>query len=1034
MSRVPFLNDLQAELERTTLASMGAPVRSPRGVLAAVVAFSVVILAGAVLWLVRAPEDVAAPTTTTTTAVVVVADLPTEWARVPDEAVHPSASNFVFSRVTRGAEGFLAVGNEPGESGKRNGMVLISEGGVEWTRIDNGSTFEGVGLEAVAHAGDVTVVAGFEPDLGAVFYTSADGTTWDGVPVEASSDLQGVIPHAMASHDDGFIAVGSGLTGDGPDSTETGIVWIIDAEGTWREAVAPEFAASSLDDVVVVDGVMFVVGLSQIAEGQSEPTVWTSDDGGASWSVALLPRIEEQGFAGASSLATSGGRWVAVGFEGNAGAVWISDDGAIWERYVPKGDEFSAEKLPTRMYDVLVTNQGIVVIGAEFLGADMGRITWVSPDGRDWTRLRFEDPVSIKGASSVAYSLATDLGTIVAVGAEIAIEGDSLGSVWMSPPAAGMVPLVPVVPTEPEESDDGTADPDEALPEGWLRLGIDAMVAEGDEDVDGEWVDASLNPFLLPNAADIARLVVPGAYRLDAATGELTPWIVERIPRLGDGVDVSDDGTVTVAGTTLLGKKLRPFLARWTGEGWSVVTSRAFGRDALMTGLDGDPLASGWAVARDIRSGAVVQGCQAAAPTEAALGDLSAEAADARDEAPGATHLAETQPAAHRNLQPATQLPVVAAGGVRIVDRAKAAGLPDTTPTYGAVIDDFDGDGLDDIFLGRHSQPATLYIDGGATYEPTATSFGVGDRHGCAASDVDGSGLPDLYCTFGGARGLGVRANQLWLDPGGPSPRIDPGAGQVTEMLGRGRAATFLDYDDDGQEDLVIGQVANRLDGLPSVNRVYRWSDTGQFAPVIRSGIAPGIGTQTFDTGDVDRDGRTDLLMVYDDPKASGRTSGLKLYRNTETGLEPIHSTSGITPISERDAELARLDRNQSLDLVQLSEDRIRVSLQRDGRFRKVYERTITEAVAVAAGDADGDGDNDLYVLRQKDRSTVNDIILFNRGNGRSFKAVEAPSRMGGTADDVFPIDHDQNGLTDFLVLNGRGSAGPVQLIAFYRR
>ena len=499
-------------------------------------------------------------------------------------------------------------------------------------------------------------------------------------------------------------------------------------------------------------------------------------------------------------------------------------------------------------------------------------------------------------------------------------------------------------------------------------------------------------------------------------------------------VAVADDGTVTVAGTTLLGKKLRPFLARWTGEGWSVVTSRAFGRDALMTGLDGDPLASGWAVARDIRSGAVVQGCQAAAPTEAALGDLSAEAADARDEAPGATHLAETQPAAHRNLQPATQLPVVAAGGVRIVDRAKAAGLPDTTPTYGAVIDDFDGDGLDDIFLGRHSQPATLYIDGGATYEPTATSFGVGDRHGCAASDVDGSGLPDLYCTFGGARGLGVRANQLWLDPGGPSPRIDPGAGQVTEMLGRGRAATFLDYDDDGQEDLVIGQVANRLDGLPSVNRVYRWSDTGQFAPVIRSGIAPGIGTQTFDTGDVDRDGRTDLLMVYDDPKASGRTSGLKLYRNTETGLEPIHSTSGITPISERDAELARLDRNQSLDLVQLSEDRIRVSLQRDGRFRKVYERTITEAVAVAAGDADGDGDNDLYVLRQKDRSTVNDIILFNRGNGRSFKAVEAPSRMGGTADDVFPIDHDQNGLTDFLVLNGRGSAGPVQLIAFYRR
>jgi hypothetical protein len=33
----------------------------------------------------------------------------------------------------------------------------------------------------------------------------------------------------------------------------------------------------------------------------------------------------------------------------------------------------------------------------------------------------------------------------------------------------------------------------------------------------------------------------------------------------------------------------------------------------------------------------------------------------------------------------------------------------------------------------------------------------------------------------------------------------------------------------------------------------------------------------------------------------------------------------------------------------------------------------------------------------------------------------------------VVPIDHDGNGLTDFLALNGNGTAeGPVQLIAFY--
>ena len=48
---------------------------------------------------------------------------------------------------------------------------------------------------------------------------------------------------------------------------------------------------------------------------------------------------------------------------------------------------------------------------------------------------------------------------------------------------------------------------------------------------------------------------------------------------------------------------------------------------------------------------------------------------------------------------------------------------------------------------------------------------------------------------------------------------------------------------------------------------------------------------------------------------------------------------------------------------------------------------------------------------------------------------MNAPSRAGGQADDVVPIDHDQNGLTDFLVLNGKGAGkGPLQLISFYRR
>ena len=242
-----------------------------------------------------------------------------------------------------------------------------------------------------------------------------------------------------------------------------------------------------------------------------------------------------------------------------------------------------------------------------------------------------------------------------------------------------------------------------------------------------------------------------------------------------------------------------------------------------------------------------------------------------------------------------------------------------------------------------------------------------------------------------------------------------------------------MDANDDGRHDLVVGQQQNRLDGLPSANRVYLRSGPASFSPLSRSGIDSGLGVTDFDSGDIDRDGRIDLLVVYHEPQAAGARSGIKLYRNTPDGFRDITGQLGVRSIGERDAALVRLNEDSRPDLVQLSSDRIRVSLMQAGRYQKVFERRISNAVAVAAGDADGDGDLDLYVLRQKSKPSIDDVILFNRGDGRSFRAVFAPSRSGGKADDVLPIDHDDNGLTDFLVLNGGAAKGPVQLISFYR-
>lgn len=82
---------------------------------------------------------------------------------------------------------------------------------------------------------------------------------------------------------------------------------------------------------------------------------------------------------------------------------------------------------------------------------------------------------------------------------------------------------------------------------GTVKIGINAELVAGRLDGEGRHLPATLNPLLRGSDSDeIARLVIPGVFRIDAATGELTPWLVERIPRLGDGVEVASDGTVTV--------------------------------------------------------------------------------------------------------------------------------------------------------------------------------------------------------------------------------------------------------------------------------------------------------------------------------------------------------------------------------------------------------------------------------------------------------------------------------------------------------
>jgi FG-GAP-like repeat len=579
---------------------------------------------------------------------------------------------------------------------------------------------------------------------------------------------------------------------------------------------------------------------------------------------------------------------------------------------------------------------------------------------------------------------------------------------------------------------------------------------------DGDWSrqqvtgvgEASISDIDVPTADDgwavgyeVTRATVrPLVIRWDGSSwAAWTSLPVDSAATILSGVAATADGVI-VTGTTW-DERTRRFsglVARWAGSTWHLsFVDRSLGPSWIRS-VDGDPGTAGWVagVAGDVSgdrtalsTGLLSRTCTESpgkTPATATPSD-DGDALEETTETPGA---AADRTSAQAVAPPSSPQPPIggAIGEAVFQDVASSVGLPTATTTWGAVVADFDQDGRDDIFLGRHGKRARLYLDRGDRYEDVSVRFGGGDRHGCAAADVDGSGLPDLYCSFGAERGTAVKGNQLWLDPGGPEPRVHPIAGGAIEPFGRGRFAAFLDVDDDHVDDLVIAQEPDRVDGSVSSNRAYVRIGPAAFESHPLPGFDEGLHPQSMDVGDVDGDGRMDIVLVHHDPRALAPRSGVRLYRNDgTTRVTDATSAFGIEPIggTERDAALVELDGDGRIDLVRLAHDRLVVSLQRDGRFTSVHERPLADAIAIAAGDADGDGDQDLYVLRQKAGSASGDAILLNDGTGRSFAESAVPAVVGGVADDVVAVDHDQDGTIEFLALNGFGGEdGPLQLIS----
>jgi len=367
------------------------------------------------------------------------------------------------------------------------------------------------------------------------------------------------------------------------------------------------------------------------------------------------------------------------------------------------------------------------------------------------------------------------------------------------------------------------------------------------------------------------------------------------------------------------------------------------------------------------------------------------------------------------------------------------AGIYEITKTYGATVFDYDGDGRPDILLGRHyAAPPRLYRNNGdgtfTDLSPLAFPATVHDRHGCDAADVNQDGLSDLYCATGGHKGgWGTHWNELWLQrPDGSFTQQSEAYG-VDDPYGRGREVAFLDANGDPYPDLYVGNTYPRKDRFRSPNRVFINKAGQAFRPAPELGLDREIGAFSVQAIDFDGKWGDDLLVCGH--RANGVTA-LHLYRQLPDGrfLDATRrwNASGRCKF----ARLADMNGDRRPDLIVLSRTKLKVKIQRVVGRSFAGPRYVRSADArdFAVGDVNGDHRNDIFLQHAGPAGHLPpDMVLLNHRRARGFTRLNVPQPAGGVADAVTPIDYDGNGLTDFVVENGRNKAeARVELIAFH--